>query len=175
MKCNLGWNHTRDFKIEQARSVSSIWNHKYDFRPKLLNTRFNYHFITPILKSLKYRTWSVQIFFIDAVLSRFEIKFIHFLRGKNESLETTVAKFATWYSLSFKPWNLIGCFILSIASSLTGKKVRFKAKKVVRFRANQITGTTRDFKMSIAFFFCFFNRLFLRKAGGREVDIRSKR
>ena len=52
--------------------------------------------------------------------------------------------------------------------------MRFKAKKVVRFRANQITGTTSDFKMGVTFFcFCFFNRLFLRKAGGREVDIRS--
>ena len=81
-------------------------------------------------------------------------------------LETKVAKFATWYSLSFKPWNLIGCFILSIASSLAGKKMRFKAKKVVRFRANQITGTS-VFKMGVTFFFvCFFNRLFLRKAGG---------
>ena len=31
---NFFWNHTRDFKIERARSASSIWNHKYDFRPK---------------------------------------------------------------------------------------------------------------------------------------------
>ena len=35
MECNLVWNHTRDFNIERARSASSIWNHKYDFRPKL--------------------------------------------------------------------------------------------------------------------------------------------
>ena len=28
-----------------------FWNHKYDFRPKLRDTKFNYHFITPILKS----------------------------------------------------------------------------------------------------------------------------
>ena len=40
-------------------------------------------------------------YFIDAVLSRSEIKFIHFRRGKSKSLETKVAKFATWYSLSF--------------------------------------------------------------------------
>ena len=32
-------------------------------------------------------------YFIDAVLSQFEIKFIHFLGGK--ILDTTVAKFAT--------------------------------------------------------------------------------
>ena len=31
--------------ISQARSASSIWNHKYDFRPKLHDTKFNYHFI----------------------------------------------------------------------------------------------------------------------------------
>ena len=50
------------FKIERVCSASSIWNHKYDFRPKLRDSRFNYHFITSILKSPKYRTWSVQIF-----------------------------------------------------------------------------------------------------------------
>ena len=32
-------------------------------QPKLHSTRFNYHFITTILKSPKYRTWSVQIFY----------------------------------------------------------------------------------------------------------------
>ena len=51
MECNLVWNHTRDFKIERARSASSIWNHKYDFRPKLHDMKFNCHFIRSILKS----------------------------------------------------------------------------------------------------------------------------
>ena len=50
MECNLVWNHTCDFKIERARSVSSIWNRKCDFRPKLHNTTFNCHFIRSILK-----------------------------------------------------------------------------------------------------------------------------
>ena len=39
----------RDFKIERARS--SMWNHKYDFRPELHDPKFNYHFIRFILKS----------------------------------------------------------------------------------------------------------------------------
>ena len=50
-----------------------------------------------------------------------------------------------------KPWNLIGCFVFSVGSSLAGKKRQFKAK-MVRFapiRANQITGTTSDFKMAV--------------------------
>ena len=51
MEYNLVWNHTRDFKIGQARSASSIWNHKYDFRPKVHDKKFKYHFITAILKS----------------------------------------------------------------------------------------------------------------------------
>ena len=51
MECNLVWNHTRDFKIERARSGSSIWNHEYAFRPKLHSTQFSYHFIKSILKS----------------------------------------------------------------------------------------------------------------------------
>ena len=50
-----------------------------------------------------------------------------------------------------KPWHLIGCFVFSLGSSLAGKKRQFKAK-MVRFapiRANQITGTTSDFKMGV--------------------------
>ena len=46
----LVWNHTCDFKISWVRSESSIWYHKHDFRPKLHDTKFNYHLITAILK-----------------------------------------------------------------------------------------------------------------------------
>ena len=60
MECNLVWNHTRDFKIERGRSVSSIWNHKYDFRPKLNDTKFNYHFITPILRSHSFCLYAID-------------------------------------------------------------------------------------------------------------------
>ena len=35
----------------RAHSVSSIWNHKFDLRPKLHDTKFNYHFIKAILKT----------------------------------------------------------------------------------------------------------------------------
>ena len=41
----------RDFKTGHARSAISIWNHKYEFRPKFGNTKFNYHLIRAILKS----------------------------------------------------------------------------------------------------------------------------
>ena len=43
------------------KSYAWFQNHKYDFRPKLHYTKFNYHFITSILKSLilvcKKLTW----------------------------------------------------------------------------------------------------------------------
>ena len=45
------WHYTRDFKIKRVCSASLIWNHKYDFRPKLHDSKFNCHFITSILKS----------------------------------------------------------------------------------------------------------------------------
>ena len=60
MECNLVWNHTRDFKIERARSASSIWNHKYDLRPKLHDPKFNYHFIKSILKSHNFMAWNLD-------------------------------------------------------------------------------------------------------------------
>ena len=44
----FGLKHAREFQI-----ASSIWNHEYDFRPKLHVTKFSYHFITAILKSHK--------------------------------------------------------------------------------------------------------------------------
>ena len=50
MECNLVWNRTSDFKIKRARRASSIWNHKFDFRPKLHDMKFNCHFIRFILK-----------------------------------------------------------------------------------------------------------------------------
>ena len=78
-------------------------------------------------------------YFIDAVLSRTG-NLIHPFWGGGGGvrvLETKVAKFATWYSLSsiflqfdrlFKQtWNLLGCFVLSVATSLAGKKMRLKA------------------------------------------------
>ena len=34
------------------KSYAWFQNHKYDFRPKVHYTKFNYHFITSILKSL---------------------------------------------------------------------------------------------------------------------------
>ena len=78
-------------------------------------------------------------YFIDAVLSRSEIKFIHFLGGKSKSFGNKSCKIchmilfvfhfpAIWSVTLNKPWNLIGCFVFSVASSLAGKKMRFKAK-----------------------------------------------
>ena len=78
-------------------------------------------------------------YFIDAVLSKFEIKFIHFLGGKNKSFEKKGCKICHMILFIFyfpairlvtlyKPWILIGCFVFTVASSLAGKMMRFKAK-----------------------------------------------
>ena len=167
MKWNLGWNHTRNFKIERARSARSIWNHKYDFRPKLLDTRFNYHFITSILKLPKYRTWSIQTFYWCSTEPVWNLirPFIGGGGGGITVLETKVAKFATilfffhfpaiWlFSLkSLEIW-LVVLFLLW-PSHWLGKRCDLKQKNgAIResnasIRANQITGTTNDFKMGV--------------------------
>ena len=62
-----------------------------------------------------------------------EIKFIHFWEGKNEGFGEKSCKIchiilfvfhfpAIWLVASNKPWNLIGCFMLSVAFSLLGKR-----------------------------------------------------
>ena len=38
------------FGLKSYAWASSIWNHKYDLRPKLHDTKFDYQFITAILK-----------------------------------------------------------------------------------------------------------------------------
>ena len=78
-------------------------------------------------------------YFIDAALSRFEIKFINFLGGKSKSFRNKSSKIchtilfvyhfpAIWLVTLNKPWNLIGCFVFSVACLLAGRKMWFKGK-----------------------------------------------
>ena len=50
--------------------------------------------------------------------------------GKSKSFGNKSCKIcsAIWSVTLNKPWNLIGCFDFSVASSLAGKKMQFKAK-----------------------------------------------
>ena len=48
-------------KSEPALRARSVWNHKYDFRPKLHDTKFNYHFIAPILKSQFFANFNIHV------------------------------------------------------------------------------------------------------------------
>ena len=88
-------------ELSRVHSAHLIWNHKYDFRPKLHGTRFNYQTLLHPFWNRPNTGLAQFKNFIDAVLSWFEIKFIHFLGEKTRVLETKVAKFSTWYSLSF--------------------------------------------------------------------------
>ena len=79
-------------------------------------------------------------YFIDAVLSQFEIKFIHFFLGGgggsrksfgNKSSKICHTIIFVYHFLAIllvtlnKPWNQIGCFVFSVACSLAGKKMWF--------------------------------------------------
>ena len=95
-------------------------------------------------------------YFIDAVLSQFEIIFIHFLGGKTRVFETIFAKFATiLFVFHFpaitlvtlnKPWNLIGCFVFSEALSQEGKMMRFTAKKGCNSSINRTNQSQSDYR-----------------------------
>ena len=74
--------------------------------------------------------------FIDAVLSQSENSSISW-GGKSKSFGNKSCKIchmilfvfhfsAIWSVTLNKPWNLIGHFVFSVASSLSGKKMRFK-------------------------------------------------
>ena len=137
MECNLVWNHTHDLKIEQARIASSIWNHKYDFGRKLHGTRFNYYLLQPFWNRPNTGLGQFK-YFIDGVLAGLKLNWSIFW-GKKKSFGNKSCKIcymihfvfyfpAIWWVTLNKPWNLIGCFVFSVASLLAGKKMRFKAK-----------------------------------------------
>ena len=123
-ECNLGWNHMRDFQIEWVRFeiTSMISDQNYMTRGSIttLSHLFWNHPNTG-LGHFKH--------FIDAVLSRTEIKFIHFFLGGggggSKSFGNRICHMILCLSFFC---NLIGCFIFSVASSLPGKKLQFKAK-----------------------------------------------
>ena len=130
-------NYSCDFKLNLRCALVQFWNHTYDFSPNCtplssINTSLQPFWSRPNTGLGQFKC------FIDAVLSWFEIKFIHFLWGKNRSFENKSCKIchrilfvfhflASWLVTLNKPWNLIGCFVV-IVSSLAGKKMRFKAK-----------------------------------------------
>ena len=81
-------------------------------------------------------TWLGQLkYFIDAVLSQFEIKNKSFGNKNCKICHMILFVFhfpAVWLVTLNKPWNLIDCFVFSVASSLAGKKIWFE-KKMVQF------------------------------------------
>ena len=127
MGCNLGWNHVI------LKLKSQVWFQTKIAQHEVQLPLYYIHFeITQILGLGQFK------YFIDPVLSPFKIKFIHFWGKK---IRVLVGKFATWYPvfhfltiwlLTLKNlWNLIGCFVFSVASSLARKKMPFKAKNGV--------------------------------------------
>ena len=134
MECNLGWNHTCDFKIERALDLKSqVWfqtkTARHEAQLPLYYTYFEIAQLKELVSSniLLMQYWT-GLKFNSSI----------FWEEKVRVLETKVAKCAIWYScLSFscnvigyfkQALNLIGCFVFSVASSLARKKMRFKAK-----------------------------------------------
>ena len=90
-------------------------------------------------------------YFIDVVLSWFEMKFIHLFRAKNMSFGNKSCKIchmilfvfhfpAIWSVTLNKPWNLIGCFVFSEASSLAGKKMVRFVNKLIQLEPIRLQG-----------------------------------
>ena len=130
MECNLVWNHTCDFKIEWARSTSFIWDHKYDFSPKLHNpAKFNCHFVTSILKlhnlSLNIRTAKILVSTIIYWTSSWFVK-----KWNWKCIFTSFWKHVKIMSMWLR--HVIGCFVWQ-------KIVWF----VNKLRANHIARITR--------------------------------
>ena len=123
-----------------STGLSSIWNHKYDFRPKLHDTKFNYHFITSIKKSHNnYLITQIQDFcqyqyFIDSV------------GNKSCKIRLTMVFFVFHFpairlvTLN-KPWNLIGCFVLLLLSHWLWRRCDFEPIR--------LQGSTRWFQMVV--------------------------
>ena len=85
--------------------ASSIWNYEYDFRPKLHDAKFNYHFITAILKSQNSVNnnifWSISQFVEKRKQKAFTSHFVFETermryRAKMVRFKTEMMRFRTW-------------------------------------------------------------------------------
>ena len=117
------------FQNQMSTQRKLIWNHKYDFRPKLHDPKFNCHFITSILKSHNLiaqiqtrRFWSVPLY-IEPVagLSKSEIRnvFTSHFENMSGSCQRDVIASCDWL------------FCFTVLFSLAEKKLRFRGKKSV--------------------------------------------
>ena len=75
---SYAWFENRTSAHREFDLKSQVW-----FRTKIARHEVQLLLITAVLKSPKYRTWSVQIFYWWST-SRFKIKLIHFLGGKKK-------------------------------------------------------------------------------------------
>ena len=139
MECNLGWNHMHDFKINWAHSTSLIWNHKYDFQLKLHNTRFNYRLYYIQFEIAQIQDLVTSIILLIQYWASLKLNSSIVWGGESKSFENKNSKIfhtilfvyhfpVIWLVTLNKPWNLIGYFVFSVACSLAGKKMWFKAK-----------------------------------------------
>ena len=124
MECSLGWSCTHDLK-------SQVW----------FQTKIAQHKVQLPLYYIHLEITQIQDLVSSNILfmQYWADKFIHFLEGKSKSFGNKSCKIchmilfvfhfpAIWSVTLNKPWNLIGCFVFSVTSSLAGKKMRFKAK-----------------------------------------------
>ena len=123
-----GWNHTRDLK-------SQVW----------FETKIARHEVQLPLYYIHFEIAQIQDLIRSNILlmqhwAGLKLNSSSFWGGKSKSFRDKSCKIwhmilfifnfpAVWSVALNKPWNLIGCFVFSVASSLAGKKMRFKAKK----------------------------------------------
>ena len=88
MECNLGWNPTCDLK-------SQVWFQAKIAQHKVQLPLYYIHFEIAQIQDLVSSNILLMQYWASLKLNS------SILGGKNKSLETKVAKFATWYSLSF--------------------------------------------------------------------------
>ena len=128
MDYNLGWNHTREFKIT-SKTKTKIARHEVWLLPYYI------HFEIAQIQDLVSSNISLIQYWAGLKLN----SSIFWGGGGNKSFGNKSCKIchmilfvfhfpAIWLVTLNKPWNLTGCFVFGVASSLAAKKMRFKAK-----------------------------------------------
>ena len=125
MECNLGWNHTRDFKIERARSASSIWNQVW------FQTKIARHEVQLPLYYIHFEITQMQDLANSNILlmqywAGLKLKSSILVGGEGGSKSFKNKSCKIWHMILFvfhfpaiwsvnlnKPWNLIRCFVIN--------------------------------------------------------------
>ena len=135
----IQWDQVKD-NTKWLSKGSLFYSHEYLTLSETIKETSVYNLIEKYWINLKFHNKQFFLQFVIMLwISCLHLIFLKGFKTKSKSFGNKSCKIchmilfvfhfpAVWLVTLNEPWNLIGCFVFSVASSLAGKKMWFKAK-----------------------------------------------